>query len=70
MSAERRRSASSCSTRVSGRPTGNSTYRYDATGKQFIFNWDTSAAAKVNCYRLRIQLADGSAGKVTVVQFK
>ena len=28
---------------VAGKPTGNSTYRYDATGKQFIFNWDTSA---------------------------
>lgn len=56
--------------RVSGRPTGNTTFRYDATDKQFIFNWDTSAATGANCYRLRIELADGSGAKVTVVQFK
>jgi hypothetical protein len=55
---------------ASGRPTGNSTYRYDVANKQFVFNWDTSAASNAACYRLRLGLADGSAAKVTIIRFK
>jgi hypothetical protein len=54
---------------ATGRPTGNSTYRYDTTNNQFIFNWDTSAASRTNCYRLRLSLADASPAKVTIIQF-
>ncbi len=53
---------------ATGRPTGNSTYRYASGG--FIFNWDTSAAVKSRCYRLTLSLDDGSAPKVTVIHFK
>jgi hypothetical protein len=55
---------------ATGRPTGNSTYRYDTTNNQFIFNWDTSAASKSSCYRLRLSVADASTPKVTLIQFK
>ena len=55
---------------ATGRPTGYSTYRYDAAKKQFIFNWDTSAASKSKCYRLTLTLNDGSSAKVTIVRFK
>lgn len=58
-----------------GRPTGNSTYRYDTNNNQFIFNWDTSAANKAYCYRLRLKLSDTadvtkSPWRVTVVRFR
>ena len=53
---------------ATGRPTGNSTYRYSSG--MFIFNWDTSAASKWYCYRLTLTLDDGSAPRVTVVHFK
>lgn len=55
---------------ATGRPTGNSTYRYDAATNQFIFNWDTSAATRSSCYRLRLSLDDGSPPKVTIVRFR
>jgi hypothetical protein len=53
-----------------GRPTGGSTYRYDATTDQFMFNWDTSAVNTAFCYRVRLTLDDGSPAKVTVVRFR
>ncbi|MGE5200198.1 MAG: PxKF domain-containing protein, partial [Rhodospirillaceae bacterium] len=55
---------------VTGRPAGSSTYRYDATGQQFVFNWDTSATTKQYCYRLLLTLNDDTAAKVTIVRFK
>jgi hypothetical protein len=50
--------------------TGNSTFRYDTTNNQFIFNWDTSSTAGLGtgCYTLVLQLADGSPAKATIVQ--
>ena len=51
-------------------PTGNSTYRRDAGGGQFIFNWDSSQIATKGCYSLQLRLADGSSPKVTIVQMK
>lgn len=53
---------------VTGRPTGNSTYR--VSGSQFVFNWDTSAADKTRCYRLRLRLVDDSPARVTIIRFK
>ncbi|MDQ3347087.1 MAG: PxKF domain-containing protein, partial [Acidobacteriota bacterium] len=52
------------------RPTGSSTYRYDARSQQFIFNWDTTATNKANCYRVRLTLNDGSPARVTIVRFR
>ncbi len=51
-----------------GRPTGNSTYRF--SNGQFIFNWDTSAAVKTSCYVIKLTLNDGSATKATIVRFR
>ena len=53
-----------------GRPTGGSTYRFDTTNNQFIFNWDTSATNKSYCYRLTLTLKDNTAPRVTIVRFK
>jgi hypothetical protein len=55
---------------ATGRPTGNSTYRFDTTNNQFIFNWDTSAASKSYCYRVTLTLKDNTAARVTIVRFK
>jgi hypothetical protein len=55
---------------ATGRPTGNSTYRFDTNNQQFIFNWDTSVASKTNCYRIRLTLNDNTAARVTIVRFK
>ena len=51
-------------------PTGNSTYRSDSGGGQFVFNWDTSQIQVKGCYSLQLRLADGSEPKVTIVQMK
>jgi hypothetical protein len=52
------------------RPTGNSTFRYDASSGQFLFNWDTAPADKSRCYRVRLLLSDDSAARVTIVRFR
>ena len=51
-----------------GQPTGNSTYRFGSG--QFIFNWDTSATVKTNCYTIKLTLNDGSAPRATFIRFK
>ncbi|TAM50104.1 MAG: hypothetical protein EPN53_07685 [Acidobacteria bacterium] len=50
--------------------TGGSTFRYDSSNNQFIFNWDTSSVSSTGtgCYTIVLQLADGSAAKATIVQ--
>jgi hypothetical protein len=39
--------------------TGGSTFRYDSSNNQYIFNWDTSSASR-GCFNLVVDLADGS----------
>ncbi len=51
-----------------GRPTGNSTYRFGSA--QFIFNWDTSAASRTSCYVIKLTLNDGTAAKATFIRFR
>lgn len=53
---------------ATGRPTGNSEYRFSSG--QFIFNWDTSAANRLACYNLTLTLNDGSPAKVTTIRFR
>ena len=47
--------------------TGGSTFRY--ASDQFIFNWDTTSAAK-GCYTLVLELDDGSAPRATTVKLQ
>ena len=53
---------------VTGRPTGNSEYRFSSG--QFVFNWDTSATNRLLCYNLALTLRDGSAPRVTTIRFR
>jgi hypothetical protein len=46
--------------------TGGSTFRYDTTNNQFIFNWDTSSAGGPGCYELVLTLNDASPAKATI----
>jgi hypothetical protein len=41
--------------------TGGSTFRIDASGSQYIFNWDTSSVPATGCYNLVAQLNDTKA---------
>jgi hypothetical protein len=50
--------------------TGGSTFRYDTSNNQFIFNWDTSYASGAGCYEVELMLSDGSSIKATTVQLK
>jgi hypothetical protein len=50
--------------------TGGSTFRYDTSNNQFIFNWDTSSVPGPGCYTVVLQLADGSAPKATIIQLQ
>jgi hypothetical protein len=45
-------------------------YRWDPAGLQFVFDWNTSTITPTGCYSLQLQLSDGSAPKVTVVQIR
>lgn len=38
--------------------TGNSSFRYDTTNNQFIFNWDTTVNLGAGCYTLTVVLDD------------
>ncbi|MDQ3929441.1 MAG: PxKF domain-containing protein, partial [Chloroflexota bacterium] len=53
--------ASACTTSpqdaVETTGTGSTTLRYDTTGKQFIYNWQTPAGS--GCYRLDVKFTDG-----------
>jgi hypothetical protein len=40
--------------------TGGTSLRYDTTGGQFIFNWQTPKGAN-NCYKVTMTTQDGSA---------
>jgi hypothetical protein len=53
---------------VTGRPTGNSEYRFSSG--QFIFNWDTTAANRLLCYNLALTLRDGTPPRVTTIRFR
>jgi hypothetical protein len=50
--------------------TGGSTFRFGTN--QYIFNWDTSTGVPTGrgCYSLVVQLDDGSAPKVTIVNLR
>lgn len=50
--------------------TGGSTFRYDATGNQFVFNWDTTKTPGKGCYAIVLQLDDGSPAKATILKLK
>ncbi len=50
--------------------TGGSTFRYDTTNNQFIFNWDSSSAFGPGCYELVLTLNDGSPVKATTVKLQ
>jgi hypothetical protein len=50
--------------------TGGSTFRYDTTNNQFIFNWDTSSAFGPGCYEVVLTLNDGSPVKATTVKLQ
>jgi len=48
--------------------TGNSTFRYDTTNNQFLFNWATKQLATgAGCYEVILQLNDASAPKATKI---
>jgi len=51
--------------------TGGSTFRYDVSNNQFIFNWDTSTGVVTGagCFTILLQLDDGAV-KATKVQLK
>jgi hypothetical protein len=50
---------------------GGSTFRYDTTNNQYIFNWDTSKANfGTGCYTLSLLLDDGSTPKTTSMLLK
>ena len=48
--------------------TGNSTFRYDTSNNQFIFNWDTSVVSPSGCYTIVVQLSEQSPLKATTIQ--
>lgn len=50
--------------------TGGSTFRYDSSNNQFIFNWDTTSVVPIGpgCYSVLLQLKDNSPIKATIVQ--
>jgi hypothetical protein len=50
--------------------TGGSTFRYDTTNNQFIFNWDTSSAFGPGCYELVLTLNDNSPAKATTIRLQ
>jgi len=48
--------------------TGNSTFRYDQSNNQFLFNWATKQLSTgAGCYEVILQLNDGSAPKATKI---
>jgi hypothetical protein len=48
--------------------TGNSTFRYDSSSNQFLFNWSTKQlTAGAGCYEILLQLNDGSTPKATKI---
>jgi hypothetical protein len=48
--------------------TGNSTFRYDTSNNQFLFNWATKQLSTgAGCYEVVLQLNDGSAPKATKI---
>jgi hypothetical protein len=49
---------------------GNSTFRYDSTNNQFVFNWDTTYPNISGCYTLALSLDDGSPAKTTSLLLK
>jgi hypothetical protein len=53
---------------VTGRPTGNSQYRFSSN--QFVFNWDTSATVRTSCYTVSLTLDDGTAARATTIRFR
>ncbi|MBZ5537598.1 MAG: Ig-like domain repeat protein [Acidobacteriia bacterium] len=50
--------------------TGGSTFRYDTSNNQFIFNWDTTSVVPIGpgCYSVLLQLNNNSPIRATIVQ--
>jgi hypothetical protein len=46
--------------------TGGTTYRYDATTQQYIYNWSTKGLAAGYWYRVYAKLEDGNTYSVMV----
>jgi hypothetical protein len=45
---------------------GGTTYRYDATTQQYIYNWSTKGLAAGYWYRIYVKLEDGTIQSVVV----
>ena len=51
--------------------TGGSTFRYDSSNNQFLFNWSTKAVTTgPGCYEIILQLNDGSVPKATQIKLQ
>ena len=50
----------------SDQATSGTTYRWDATSQQYIYNWSTKGAATGYYYRISVQLDDGETYTVNV----
>jgi hypothetical protein len=50
---------------------GGSTFRYDSSNNQFLFNWSTKQVTTgAGCYEIILQLNDGSATKATRINLQ
>ncbi len=47
-----------------------SSFSYDSSANQFVFNWNATKNARKGCYWIRHQLDDGSAERVTTILLK
>ena len=51
--------------------TGGSTFRYDSSNNQYLFNWSTkSATTGPGCYEIILKLNDGSPEKATQIKLQ
>jgi hypothetical protein len=51
--------------------TGGSTFRYDSSNNQFLFNWSTKVLTTgPGCYEIILQLNDGSVPKATQISLQ
>jgi len=50
--------------------TGSSTFRYDTSTNQYIYNWDTTFNNGAGCYVLVVDLGDGGGPYMTALRLK